>query len=55
MFIDRGDPHAPLRSEERNGSGQVKLHLNPAPPNGVGDGFCFGAIDISLNGVKNLS
>ncbi len=39
MFIDqRSNPH-PLRSEERNGSGVVKLYLNSAPPNGVGTGF----------------
>ena len=35
MFIDRGAKTLRLRSEERNGSGAVKLWLNSAPSNGV--------------------
>ena len=39
MFIDQGSKTLRLRSEERNGSGVVKLYLNSAPPNGVSIGI----------------
>ena len=38
MFIESRSKTLQLRSEERTGSGVVKLYLNSAPPNGVGTG-----------------
>ena len=36
MFIDQVARHLRLRSEERTGSGVVRLYLDSAPQNGVG-------------------
>jgi hypothetical protein len=36
MFIARQRKTHQRRSEERNGSGVVKVYLNAAPPNGAG-------------------
>jgi hypothetical protein len=53
MFVDRGATHLRLRSEERNGSGVVKLCSNSAPPNGVGTGFYSPAYKhLTPSGVK---
>jgi hypothetical protein len=52
MFIDP-EQSLRLRSEERNVSGVVKLNLNSAPPNGVGNGVLARAYKhLTPNGVK---
>jgi hypothetical protein len=56
MSIDRSvTPRYQLRSEERSGSGVVKLYLNSAPSNGAGRVLPSIYEHVTPHGVKHRS